>query len=120
MSLEILTNLSASILLTCSSHSLLLLLLLLLLLDTHSLTGWIPQDSLICWFLIVSSLFCQLFFLVLSSHLLPMFVWFFMFPPLFLVHMAKSGVKVALYFFKLFSFSYKLALWGDVRLGNVP
>ena len=40
-SLEILTNLSASILVSCSSHS--------LLLSTHSLIGWISQDSLICW-----------------------------------------------------------------------
>ena len=64
LSLEIFTNLSASILLTYSSHS-------LLYLDTHSLIGWIPQDYLICWLLI-------LFFLVLSSHLLPTFVWFFL------------------------------------------
>ena len=41
LSLEIWTNLSASILVTCSSHSLLLF--------THSFIGWIPQDSLICW-----------------------------------------------------------------------
>ena len=40
LSLDILTNLSASILVTCWSHS-------LLLLSTHSLRGWIPQDSLI-------------------------------------------------------------------------
>ena len=43
--LGILTNISASILVTCSPHS--------LLISTHSLIGWIPQDSLICWLLIV-------------------------------------------------------------------
>ena len=47
LSLEILTNPSASILVTCSSYS-------LLLLSMHSITGWIPQDSLICWLLILS------------------------------------------------------------------
>jgi hypothetical protein len=33
------------------SHS---ILLLLLLLSTHSLIGWILQDSLICWLTILS------------------------------------------------------------------
>ena len=45
LSLDILNKLSASILVTCWSHS---------LLATHSLIGWIPQDTLICWLLIVS------------------------------------------------------------------
>jgi hypothetical protein len=40
--LEILTNLSVSIFVICSSHS-------LLHLSTHSLIGWTPQDYLICW-----------------------------------------------------------------------
>ena len=46
-SLEILTNLSASILVTCSFHSLFLFF-------THSVLGWILQDFLICWLLILS------------------------------------------------------------------
>ena len=46
MSFEILTNLSVSILVTCSSHY-------LLLLSTHSLIGRILQNSLICWLLIL-------------------------------------------------------------------
>ena len=51
--LDILTNLSASILVTCWSHS---------LLSTHSLIGWIPQDSLICWILIQSIFVLQTIF----------------------------------------------------------
>ena len=47
--LEILSNLSAFILVTCSTHS------LLLLLSTHSLIGWITLDSLICWLFILCS-----------------------------------------------------------------
>ena len=70
--LEILTNLSASNPVTCLSHSLLLLLLLLLI-STHSLIVCITQDSLIYW-LFILFLFCQLYFLVLSSPLLPTFV----------------------------------------------
>jgi hypothetical protein len=46
MSLEILTNLSASILVTCLSHS-------LLLFSIHSI-GWILQHSLIYWVIILS------------------------------------------------------------------
>ena len=49
LSLEILIDLSASNLVTYSSHS-------LLLPSTHSLIGWILQDSLICWLLILLSL----------------------------------------------------------------
>ena len=49
LSLEILTNLLAFIVVTCSSYS--------LLLSIHSLIGWIPHDSLICWLLILS-IFC--------------------------------------------------------------
>ena len=47
-SVENLNNPSASILVTFSSYS-------LLLLSIHSLIDWIPQDSLICWLLILSS-----------------------------------------------------------------
>ena len=67
LSLEILTNLSASFLVICSFHS--LLLLLLLLLSTHSLIGWIRQDSLICWLLVLCSF-------VLSSVFLNTFISF--------------------------------------------
>ena len=70
LSLEILTNLPASMRVTCSSHS------LLLLLSAYSLIGGIPLDSLICWLLILYILSCQLFFIVLSSHLLPTFFCF--------------------------------------------
>ena len=45
LSLDILTNLSAYILVTCWSHS------LLFLLSTHSLIGWIPQRFLFIGFL---------------------------------------------------------------------
>ena len=45
--LEVLTNLSASILVRRWSYS-----LLLLPLSTHLLIGWIPQNSLISWLLI--------------------------------------------------------------------
>ena len=52
LSLDILTSFSASILITFWSHS---LLFLLLLLSTHSLIGWIAQDFLISWLLILST-----------------------------------------------------------------
>ena len=65
--LEILANLSASILVTCSSHSFLLLFI-------HSFIGWIVWFSA---FLLYLFLFCELFSLVLSYHLFPIFVWFF-------------------------------------------
>ena len=60
LSLEILTNLSASILVTCLSLS--------RLLSTHELIGCISQDSLICW---VPIFVFPTIFIVLSSHLLP-------------------------------------------------
>ena len=81
LSLKIWSNLSASILVTRSSHS-----LLLLLISTHLLIGCIPQDSLICWFLILF-LFSQLFFLVLSTHFRLTFDWF-LFLFLFLLNMS--------------------------------
>ena len=57
-----------SILVTCSSHS------LLLLLSIDSVIGLIPQDSLFSGFLFCLFLFCQLFSLALSFHLLPTFI----------------------------------------------
>ena len=69
LSLEILTDLSPFILVTCLS---------LLLLSIHSL-GWIPQDSLICWLLILPIFVLPTIFLILrSSHLFPTFICFYM------------------------------------------
>ena len=56
LSLEILTNLSASILVTCSSHSLLLYI--------HLLWGWI------LFFLVFSSHFCYVSALVSSAYMI--------------------------------------------------
>ena len=57
LSLDIITNLSASIVITCWSHY------LPLLLSNHSIIGWIPQDSLICWLLILCILILPTIFL---------------------------------------------------------
>ena len=67
-SLEILTNLSATILVTCLSHSLL-----------FSNRYWLDTTGFsdLVGFLFYIFLFCQLFSLILSSHLLSTFVWFF-------------------------------------------
>ena len=53
--LEILTYLSASSLVTSLSHS-------LLHLSTHLLIGWMPQDFLICWLLILSTVVLPIYF----------------------------------------------------------
>ena len=71
-------GLSRSILVSCSSHSLLLLLLLLF---TDSLIGWIPEDSLICWLLILSvfglpTIFLSTFILFASNICLVFIVCF--------------------------------------------
>ena len=50
--------------------------------STHSLIGWIPQDLLAS----NSIYFLRTIFLVLSSHLLLTFFWYFRFLPFFLVH----------------------------------
>ena len=81
---------SASILVTCSSHS-------LLLLSIHSLIGQIQQDSLIS-LLLNLFLFCQLLSFVRSTHFLPTFGWDFLFSLLFLGHMSLSGISFLIYF----------------------
>ena len=59
--LDILTNLSTSILVTCWSHS-------LLLLSSYSLIGWILQDYLICWLLILSIFVLPTIFLGINTR----------------------------------------------------
>ena len=73
--LEILTNLSTSILVTCSSHS--------LLLSTHSLICWIPQDSSYSIYFCFANYFSSTFI-----SFAPNICLVFMFLPLFLVHMS--------------------------------
>ena len=55
--------------------------------STHYFVGYCR----ILWFvdLFYLFLFCQLCFLAFSSHMLPTFAWFFMFLPLFLVHIVQ-------------------------------
>ena len=57
--LDILADISAYILVSCSFH---------FCLFTNLVIGWIPQDSVICQLLILF-LFCHIFSLALSSHL---------------------------------------------------
>ena len=85
--LEILTNLSASIFVTCSSHSLLL-----------SLIGWISQKYLICRLLILSifvlsTLFVSTF-ISFSSNISLAFMFALLFPVLSLPHMLVSPDKI--------------------------
>ena len=73
-------------------------------LSTHSLIGWIPKVSLICC-LLIPFLFCQLLYLVLSSHFLPTLV--FQISALVSSEYVIIGRTVALYmFFILFRRSY--------------
>ena len=76
-------HLSASIVVTCSPHS-------LFLLSTHSLIGWIPQKSPICQVFFFLFSFYRLFSLVFSYPLLPILSVFFMIPLLFLMHTCMS------------------------------
>jgi Phosphoglycerol transferase and related proteins, alkaline phosphatase superfamily len=97
----ILTNLSASILVTCSSHS--------FLLSTHSLIGWIPQDSLICCLLILSIFVFQLFSLVLLICFQHLSVFFY-FSALVSSAYVIIGHMIVLYIFDFVSFLIYLFL----------
>ena len=92
LSLVILANHPASTLVTCSSHS-------LLLLSTHSFIDWIPQDTLICWLLIVCIFVLPTVLLVLSSDFLPTIVSYFYFYAPASSAYATIGLMVSLYIF---------------------
>ena len=100
LSVDILTNLSASILVTYWSRS-------LLLLSTHSLIDWITQDALICWLLILTIFVLPTIFLSTFISFAYSMCLFFMFLPLFLVIIRRM---VALYIFDSVSFLIYLVL----------
>ena len=85
-------------------------------LSTNALIGCIPQDSLICWLLILFTFVLQLFSLVLSSHLLPTFVLFFYVSALFPSAYVIIGCNIVL--FILYPFSYTSIRFSNPHLIN--